>query len=206
MKKNIEYNHSVGLIIEGEKIQLTLMNHKTKVEKSMTKNIIDLLRFIEYNRQIKETIFFVEEIDLITNKFNAFKLVKSYIEKYTKYKRSQYFKKRIQFEKYDFPQLQSDFFFLLDDYAMNISKSKTIKIIKAALHLKGLKVIFLSKSEVLERVKVKPRIENKKPISYPSILNGNSFIVKSRISGVKLTLEDETISEKYIDIKNQANY
>jgi len=179
MKQDIEYNYSVGLIIEGEKIQIMLMDHKIGVEKSMTKNIIDLLRFIEYNRQIKETIFFVEEIDLITNKFNAFKLVKSYIEKYTKYKRSQYFKKRINFEKYDFPQLQSDFFFLLDDYSININKSKTIKIIKEALFIKGLKVISISKDEVAERVKVKPRIENKKPISYPSILNGNSFIFKS---------------------------
>ena len=173
----MQYPHlySIGIIPGLTGMVAIIYNWEDQTTKEHEGDLFEVIAWINKNADLEKSIAMIENIDLIGEKFNAWKsLTEKLIPflKYIKWKRGPKRNRRLP-DKYDYPELQSDFFTILSDYG-NRAKMKTVEqIMTQAFKMKGVKVIGCDATPIREKVKKRINLYRRIPGSYPGGLNDN---------------------------------
>lgn len=175
-------NHifSVGIIPVMVGMKVMIYDHQNEELKEYEGNMFESIGWINKNVNLKETVAVIQNIDMISAKFVLFKAMKDHIDKmlkYFKWKRKP--TRYLPDEKYDFPELQSDFFNVLTSHDQLVTQKTVQKIVTQAFKMRGVLVIGCDGTPVEEKIMEKIRFDSKVPSSLPGGPNDNIFVIKS---------------------------
>lgn len=176
----MQHRYSIGIIPVMVDMKVVIYDHQEEETIDFTGNMFESIGWINANVDLKESVAIIQNIEMIDVKFALFNLLKNRIEKlmkYFKWKRNP--TRRIPDEKYDFPELQSDFFHLLNSHQTKVREQTVQKIITQAFKMREVLVIGCDGTPVEEKVMEKIRFDSKIPSSLPGGPNDNIFLIKS---------------------------
>jgi len=177
MGKDMQYQHlySIGIIPGLTGMVAIVYNWEDETLKEYEGDFFQAIEWVNKNADLSKSIAMVQNVDLITEKFNTWnKLLEKLTPflRYIKWKSGPKKNRRLP-DKYDYPDLQSDFFVYLNEYG-NYAKRKTVEqIITQAFKIKGVKVIGCDATPVRDKVKERIELNRRIPGSYPGGANDN---------------------------------
>lgn len=108
------FNIGITPIVEG--IHVIIYDKELKTEKVNSGEMVSMTKWISKNTTLSDSIAVVHKVEMVSIKFRLFKQLKEEFGKLLKY-RIWVKKKTIRIpDKYDYPELQSDFFNVLSDH------------------------------------------------------------------------------------------
>lgn len=142
-------------------------------------DIFHIVKWINANADLLKTIVYIENVDLISPKFNGFKQIKEGVRKMNKYQRYNYRVNNHLPEKYEEVDLQNEYFNQIEASNKIVSIKTKLEVIKGMFENKNVKVVY-GPIDIIRDKYDQSNMDSKGPDTYPSSDNEKEFIINSK--------------------------